>query len=73
MGIAGLLLNAHCGIGIVLSLVGAAMGFVAPDRANRDNQPRGLAISGAALGCAGIASWLAVMIVAGGLLGAGVH
>ncbi|OBI15711.1 hypothetical protein A5712_27695 [Mycobacterium sp. E2327] len=73
MGIAGLLLHANCGLGIVLSLVGAAMGFVALDRANRDSRPRGLAIAGVVLGCAGIASWLAVMISSGGLLGTGVH
>jgi hypothetical protein len=37
------------------------------------NQPRGLGIGGAVLGCARTASRLVVMIVADGLLGGGVH
>jgi hypothetical protein len=65
IGIGGILADFLCGVGILLAVVGLVVGILAFNRAKKYSEPTGMAISGIALGCAGLVFGLLWVILFG--------
>jgi hypothetical protein len=65
MGIGAILLDFFCGIGIVLGLIGFAVGFIALNRSKQTNANRGFVIGGLVANGVALAIGLALILFFG--------